>query len=198
MPDLHPARHTPRGFTLIEALLTMTIISVAGAAMLTGLTSAMQANEATLEATIALGIAQQMIDDISARKYHDGNPLQHPMAASSWEQSGPGHSRFNDLDDFHNYVDQPVADPWGVTLGTGNGLGGTRNVNFRLRADYFQRWRREVKVYYVSESDLVTPLAGTQTSNYRLVHVQVFFVPPTGSQRLLAESKRVFANVPSN
>lgn len=195
MPRRHPAT---RGFTLIEALLTMTIVSVAGAAMLAGLTSAMESNKVSLDMTIAQGIAQQMIDDISARKYHDGDPYQVPLAASSYETSGPGYSRYNDIDDFHGYVDQPVADPWRITLGTDNGLGGTRNANFQIRSGYFDRWRREVKVYYVSESNLVTPLTGTQTSNYRLVHVQVFYVPAQGAKRLLAEVKRVFANVPSN
>jgi len=198
MPRLRLAHRAPRGFTLIEALLTMTLVSVAGAAMLTGLMSAMETNRTALEMTMAQGIAQQMIDDISARKYHDGDPYQVPMAASSYETSGPGYSRYNDIDDFHGYVDQPVADPWRNTLGTGNGLGGTRNANFQVRSGYFDRWRREVKVYYVSESDLVTPLTGSQTSNYRLVHVQVFFAPVQGTKRLLAEAKRVFANVPSN
>lgn len=198
MPRLRPTYRAPRGFTLIEALLTMTLVSVAGAAMLTGLVSAMETNRTALEMTIAQGIAQQMIDDIAARKYHDGNPYQVPLSASAYETSGPGYSRYNDIDDFHGYVDQPVADPWGIPLGTGNGLGGTRNANFQVRSGYFERWRREVKVYYVSESDLVTPLTGAQTSNYRLVHVQVYSVPVSGTKRLLAEAKRVFANVPSN
>lgn len=198
MPHVGTTIGARRGFTLIEAVLTMTIISVAGAAMLAGLASAMQANEIALERTIASGLAQQMIDDIAARKYHDGDPLQIPPSASAWETGVPGYSRFNDIDDFHNYADQPVADPWRVTLGTDNGIGGTRNANFRLRTGYFDRWRREVKVYYVSESNLLTPLASNQSSNYRLVHVQVFYVPPQGDRRLLAEIKRVFANVPSN
>ncbi|MBX3414877.1 MAG: type II secretion system protein [Pirellulales bacterium] len=198
MPRLQPTTRAARGFTLIEALFTMTLVSVAGAAMLAGLTSAMQMNQAALEMTIAQGIAQQMIDDISARKFHDGDPYQWPFSASSIETSGPGYSRYNDIDDFHGYNDQPVADPWGITLGTDNGLGGTRNANFRVRNGYFDRWRREVRVYYVNENNLVTPLSGSQTSNYRLVHVQVFHVPTSGTKRLLAEVKRVFSNVPSN
>jgi len=191
-------RRCTRGFTMLEALLAMTIITVAGAAMLTGLASAMQANTAALEMTIAQGAAQQLMDDIAGRKYHDGDPLQYPFSASGWEYGGPGYSRYNDIDDFQNYSDQPLGDPWDIPLGTDNGLGGQRNANFRLPEDYFDRWLRVVKVYYVSESDLATPLSGSQTSNYRLVRIFVYYLPEEGGSRLLADVQRVFANVPSN
>lgn len=186
-----------RAFTLLESLLAITLTAVAGLTLLAGIASSIQTTDAALEQAIALGMAQQLMDEVAGWAYMQPGvtPYQFPLGPGPGE-GGPTRANLNDIDDFHGFVEQPPSDRWGIPLGTDNGQGGQRYANMRCRPGYFDGWRREIEVYYVSDADPSTRLFGSQTSNHRAVEVRVYIDEPTGGARELVRLRRVFAYVP--
>ena len=58
-----------------------------------------------------------------------------------------------------------------------------------------QNWRQEVDVYYVSDTNLTTPLPAGQTSDYRIVEVRVIYNDPKSGPLTLAKIRRVVTYV---
>jgi prepilin-type N-terminal cleavage/methylation domain-containing protein len=157
------------GFTLVEALVALSIALMASAALSLSLTSALQHTDYALEQTIAQGLAEQLLDEALGRDY-------------------------DDLDDLNDPSLQPLQDRWDVPLGEGDGAGGKRHPAFEVPADYLARWRREIKVYYVDESKPSRP--SKQPTNLRAVEVGVYRVDSSGEARLLTTARRVVSYVP--
>jgi prepilin-type N-terminal cleavage/methylation domain-containing protein len=187
-----------RGFTLIEAMVSTTIAALAGAALLQGIYSSIGSTRSAQEQTIAAGLAQQMMDEIAGKTFCvvRNSPYETTLGPSAAEQAGTGRSLYNDIDDFNGVRTGPIKDPWNISVGDDDGKGGSRHVNMRT-ASRLSSFRREVDVYYVSNSDLKTKLAAGQTSDFKAVEVRVYVDDPNGARRLLATLKRVFAYVPT-
>jgi type II secretory pathway pseudopilin PulG len=184
------------GFTLVEALISLSITSLAGAVLLLSVQSSLDTTVEAVERTIADGIAQQMLDDILTKRYvGDGDsPLLATLGAASNELPGGGTSLFDDADDYAGYVAQPLKGMYGELLGTGDDSGNPRLANFRVRSEYFQNWRLRVDVYYVDPNDhTIRSLAPT---NYRAIEVHVERIRSDGGAMPLASRKRVVAYLP--
>ena len=190
-------RRAPGGFTLVESLVATTIAAVAGSALLWGISSAMQNTNWSLEQTIGLGLAQQLMDEIAAKTYcaTKNSPYDYPFAVTAMELIGPGRSKYTDIGAYNGLRSEPATDPWGKTLGTGDGQGGFRNLAAQPPGGYFSRWRQEVDVYYVSNADQSQKLPGTQTSDFRCVEVRILYHDPALGLRPITTLKRVFAYV---
>lgn len=186
------------GFTLIEAILALTISVIAGAAIILGLTSSLQTTSIAEDETVALGMAKQMMDEIAGMRYADENegPYQTSLGPEVGETSTTGRPQFDDIDDFNGLVTTSPTDYWGMPLGTDDGEGGTRHTELQAPANSFDTWRREVDVYYGNPADFDTPLGGSATSDYRVVVVRVFRTDVDGSEHELARLRRVFTYVP--
>jgi type II secretory pathway pseudopilin PulG len=194
----HRRRSSAAGFTLVEALVSITITAIAGSALLLGINSALQTTNSVLEQTIAQGMAQQLMDELSGLRYVEaGSSPYAALRAETGEVSGASRERFDDIDDFSGLQIQAPKDLWGIALGQDDGKGGLRHTSFRAPTGYFSRWRQEVEVYYVSDADMSTRLASGQTSNYRAVHVRIFVDTPDRGAQKLVDLRRIFANVPS-
>jgi type II secretory pathway pseudopilin PulG len=193
-------RRGQAGFTLIEALISTAIATMAGSALLLGISSSIQTTDAVLEQILAEGMAQQLMDEIAGCRYVEAGTGPRPttLGTESGEASGASRALFDDLDDFHGLNVAAPRDLWGVALGKDNGLGGQRHGNFRAPKNYFSGWRQRVEVYYVDEANLATPLPAGQTSDYRLVRVRILIDLPQKSPRQISELKRVFAYVPNS
>jgi type II secretory pathway pseudopilin PulG len=157
------------GFTLVEALVALSIALMACAALSLSLTSALQHTDYALEQTIAGGLAEQLLDEALGRDY-------------------------DDLDDFDDPAPQPLQDRWDIPLGKDDGTGGERHPAFGVPGDYLEPWRRKVMVYYVDESD--PSRTSKQPTNLRAVEVSVYRVDPSGQARLLTTARRVVSYVP--
>lgn len=181
------------GFTMMEAALAIALTAVAGAAVLVGVTASIDATSDVVRQTLAEGMAQQLIDEIVGARY--GAPgsgaYQVGLGPNSWERSGPGRSRFNDIDDYHNISTQPPIDLNGISLGNDDGLGGTRPASFCAPSGFFSRWRQRVQVYYVSPSNFSQRLPGSGTSDYRCVDVKIEFNDPLRGWLTVAQVKRI-------
>lgn len=183
------------GFTLMESLTALGIMAVAGTALVAGVTSGVETAEYAVESQMAQGLAAQMFDEIAACRYCDatGSYNQSTLGPEAGETSGASRVNFDDIDDYAGLVEQPPKDRFGIALGTENGSGATRHANFVASANYFNNWRREVSVVYVSAADLTTTSASPTA--YRAVDVKIYRVDPLGN-RLIVSQRRVFAYVP--
>ncbi len=194
-----PAQHRRRGFTLVEAVVVMTITALAASLILLTMETTVQTTDAAVEQTIATGMAEQIIDEVMGKRYMATTvgPYQYPLGPSGWESNGNGRERFDDTDDFLNFQTFGAKDIWGQPLGEGNGAGGLRHPNFRTWPGYFAKWRQQIQVYYVSDTDLSQRLPAWRTSNHRAVEVTILRQQPNGSLLELAKMRRVYAYVPS-
>jgi len=193
-----PRSPAPGGFTLIEALLAISIAAIAAGALLLGVTTSLQTTHEAMEQTIADGIARGLMDEIAGGRYAAVGigGYQVNFGPSAWEQAGSGRELYDDIDDYHGLRVKPPQDPYGIKLGTDDGEGGQRHPSFQVPEGFLDDWSEEVDVRYVDESDLTTPLAHGSTSDYRAVEVRIYRDDPEGGRRELAKLRRVVAYVP--
>jgi hypothetical protein len=179
--------------------VAVSITAMAGVAILTGVCAALQNTQYTLEQTIGLGLAQQLMDEIAGKPYaaNPSNPFDTSLGPSTGDLAGPGRSKFSNIGSYNGFVDFPPTDSTGILLGTGNGQGGQRDPHLQ-NSTYFVNWQRSMVVYYVSPSDFTTALPEGQTSNHRAVEVQVSVHDASGAVRPVFTLRRVFAYVPNS
>jgi prepilin-type N-terminal cleavage/methylation domain-containing protein len=187
-----------RGFSLVEALVAVTILGLAGSAILLAASASAAATADAFERTVAGGIAKTMIDEMMGLPYKE----KAAHAAEEWSLSiepeeasdPPRRSLFDDIDDYNGYESAPPVDPWLIPLGSGDGSGGWRPPLFRLPQQFFQDWSVMVSVKYLDESDLSELPAGT-SSGIRAVEVQVGRGEGV-ARRTLARARRVVTHMP--
>lgn len=188
------------GFTLTEALVALSITVMAGSALLLGVESSIQTTDESMEQTVAAGLAQQAIDEVLGNRYAAPGSGAHQtgLGPNSWEAAGEGRERFNDTDDYNGFVANPPVDIWGDTLGQGDGTGSLRHPSFRVNIERFGRWRREIDVFYVDETDQSVRLPSGSTSDFRAVEVRVILESSDGTEREMYRLRRVYSyvNVP--
>jgi type II secretory pathway pseudopilin PulG len=188
------------GFTLVEAVVSMAIVTIAGSALLLGISSAIQTTDLVLEQALAEGSAQQLMDEIAGCRYAEPGAGGHQttLGPESGEVSGASRAAFDDIDDYHGLNVSPPRDPWGIPLGQDDGLGSQRIAAQRANSGMLQQWRQQAEVFYANAGNFEVPLAAGQTSNYRVVRVSVYFDEEGKDPRLLARLSRVFTYVPQN
>ena len=105
-----PARR--RAFSLVEALIALSIMALAGAVLLLSVESSLSTTTDAVDRTIADGIAQQVLDQILTRRFADetGGGLPSALGAAADELLGVGSELFDDVDDFAGYTMQPPED----------------------------------------------------------------------------------------
>jgi type II secretory pathway pseudopilin PulG len=189
-------RQQRAGFTLIEATVAITLTAMAASVLLMGTSTSLGTSQDVQDQTIALGMAQQLMDEVVGNRYMEsgGNPCSTTLGPDAGETNGT-RALFDDIDDYNGWRSQPPKDCCGTALGSDNGQGGVRDPNFQAPAGRFDRWRQEIDVSYVSETDLTTALSGGQTSDYRVVEVRILRDFPQGGSRQLAKLRRVVAYV---
>ena len=195
---LRPGR---RGFSLVEALVALTIMALAGSVLLLSVESSLETTTDAVDRTIADGIAQQVLDQALTEKYTEsaGSGLTlleilGPLGPAADELLGVGTSLFDDVDDYAGYIAQPVKDEYGEVLGTGDDSGGLRSTTFRIPSGFFQQWRYRVKVYYVDASDHRTE--SSSATAYRAIEVFVEKLGEGGRVIPLASRKRIVTYLP--
>lgn len=193
------AGHAPpphAAFSLIEALIALSITSLAGAVLLLSVQSSLDSTLEAVERTIADGVAQQTVDEILTKRWsgEEDTPLTATLGALTNELLGLGTSLFNDTDDFAGYIAQPLEGTFGEVLGTGDDNGNLRLANFRVRSDFFQTWRIRANVYYVSPNDHT--LTSSTPTSFRAIEVHVEKALSPGKYLPLATRKRIVTYIP--
>lgn len=184
-----------RGFTLVEAMVALSITAMASAMLLLSTEGMLKATNDAVDQTIAEGMAAQLIDEVLGSRYCASDPYETSMTASAYETAGTGRERYNDTDDFNGYTSMPPKDRWGGTLGKG-GEGTQRHPSLKMPGNDFAKWKQKIEVYYVSATNPGTRVANSQPTDYRAVEVTIARTESNGALRPLAKMRRVFCYVP--
>ena len=186
-----------RGFSIVEAIVALSITAMAGAVLLLAVESTVQSTTDSVQRTIADGLAQQLLDEALTKRFvmPGSDPLASDMGPSTFELAGSGRERYNDSDDYQQFTALPAAGIYGEQVGTGDEAGGLRHASFRVPAGYFQNWRQRVEVYFVDPNDHRVRLTAS-TSYFRAIEVHVEIQDGDGTFRNLATRKRIVAYVP--
>ncbi len=186
------------GFTLVEAMVALSITAIAGATIILGIQSSLQTTTHVLDKTIAQGLAHQLMDEITGCRYveYGEDPYQNALVPGADELATGTREIFDDINDFNAQDNRQPVDAWGILLGQDDGQGGTRHESFTAPRARLDRLRRTVEVYYVNPDDLSQRLLYGATSDYRAVEVSVFYIEDGGNQRELVKLRRVVVNMP--
>lgn len=154
-------RRRAAGFTLVEAVITMVIISVAVLAVGQALAFALSHQSDGLWQIKAVALAESYAEEIAARRYDEAAPVGGvppcaPLAVPCTAVGSDAESRseFDDVDDYHGLDEMPPVDPDGVP-----------------RGDY-AGYRVQVSVAYLSGTQ-VADLGLDDTSDGKLVTITV-------------------------
>src|SRR5205823_5067802 len=142
------------------------VMSIASAAALVSVSQSVQSIDYSVRQQIALGLAQQLLDEQCSRMYMvpGASPTDPYLGPSDPEKALPGR-QYNDIDDYNGEIDSPPIDQWGIALTTDDGDGTTRDSAFRLASGYLNRFTQKVTVSYVNSSAPTAPLPSGTTSN---------------------------------
>ncbi|MFI4876723.1 MAG: prepilin-type N-terminal cleavage/methylation domain-containing protein [Blastopirellula sp. JB062] len=186
------------GFSLIEALVCLTIITLTSAALLLSVESTLEATMDAQEMTIASGLADLMLDEALGQDWVDpaqSDPYPTSLSAAGSEISAAGRTQFDDTDDYNDYSATPPEAIDGKTLGRSDGAGRDLPPSFRMSESFLRRWRCECEIYYVDPDDHTQELDDTDPSPYRAIEVVISHLDGENWRTVLTR-RRVFTYVP--
>lgn len=161
-----------RGFTLAEAAISTVVVAVMMAAALTAVARTGTFRRVANEQQAAHHLAQQLVSEILAKSYWDpASATSTSIGPSSGESATGNRSQFDDVDDYHNWLESPPRSADGAALVTGGG------------------WYRKVTVTFVNFSNLNVAVS----SDYGLkrICVEVGRVRPAGSATVATDRRPV-------
>lgn len=187
-----------QSFTLLESLLAITVAAMAGSAVLAGVYAALQSADLSLRQVVALGLAEQLVDEVYGCRYSETDAAAYTLNLGPEYPEGLSGTRlaFDDVDDYHGVVCQPPTDRWGVPVGRDDGTGGTRWPPLAVNWPPLEAIRLECSVGYVRKDDLRQPVSIGAVSDFRAVEVRASFRLPNGTTVPLGRLRRVVAFLP--
>jgi len=172
------------GLTAFESLLSVTIVTIVGAALVSTLGSSVRSSREIALATVARGLADQLLGEAAT--------LPVPSGAASATPAGP-RSGFLVVDHFDGWSESPPQDRYGRALGTEGILsGGTsvaRPAGLQADANLLARFSRTVSVEKVAPSAGSWAVTASATP-FRRITVRVSF-DEDGRSRVLAEASQI-------
>lgn len=195
--------HSPsrrEGFSLIEAMVALTLVVIVGAALLARFGDEGRFVADALDKTVAEGMALQLMNEVAGCRYVavGQSPLSTAtFGPSAWEAGGTGRERYDDIDDFHGFSASPPVDRYGVPLGTEDAGGITRHPKHMVPAGTFSAWRESVAVYFVDDTNPTVRLPAGTPSYHKEVEIVISYTDPREGTVELARLSRVFAYVPT-
>ncbi|MCA9114051.1 MAG: hypothetical protein KDA79_03130 [Planctomycetaceae bacterium] len=173
---------------MVESLIALTITTMAGAALLTALSGAVQSSTAAARTQIASGLAAQLMEEITAVRFPDANAT--PSGGSSRDS-------FDDLDDYHNWSAQPPRNREGLLIGREGsifwGVHVERPSQLRPASSFMERLRREVQVEKVQLANIGRWEVTSTETGWRRVRVTVSWVSEQNVATPLAERIQLFS-----
>lgn len=180
-------------FTLAESLIAITLVSMAGTSLLLATQVAFNNTINAKEQVVADGMTTFLFDEVAGLPYHDKSETAFETILGP-ETGEMSRVSFDDLDDFNGLTMSPISDEWGIPLGEGDGIGGSRPAE--LRSSDAKFWRAIFTVRYVDESDPAIDLI-SGTSGMRSVTIEIE-KSISGAWIPISSRRRVFAYVPKS
>ena len=179
-----------RGVTLIETIISVSLMTFAAAALLTALSSSVQVSTDCLRAAIATGLADQLMDEIASVKF--------PSVSGSGSGSGMGRSGFDNLDAYNSYNVSPPQARNGMAIGTeganSSGSAMYRPQQFQPNPRSLSGYRQQVTVEKIADSGTSWSVV-SQSTTLRRVTVTISYTDGLGKTTPIAVQVRVFSNV---
>lgn len=136
MPQQPPHHAGRRGFTLIETMVSIVIVSVMYAAALHTVGATRVAEALIADQRRGHELARQLMSEIIALPYRDPVSDTGVLGPRATEEAAGNRSLFNDVDDYDNWTEQPPQLKEGTKL---TGL---------------DDWERTVKVVWIDPDNL--------------------------------------------
>lgn len=186
------------GFTYVESMIALAVLSLAGAALLTSVAGAVSSSNDSIYRSIGKGFAQQLMDEIAASKF--------PSGTSTASIAMPFRSSFTTIDDYSGWTESPPRTKAGEVLGTDNGatvadamslMAGTstaRDSALQAAPGFVNRFTRSVLVERVQLGSNGWTVSAQNTS-HRRVTVSVTYTGSNQPARTVAQVIRVFSSV---
>ena len=179
----------------------MTVIALAGAALLTSVAGAVTSCNDAIFQTVGRGLAQELMDEIAASKFPIGTT---PVASTTVR------AFFTTIDDYSGFTERPPRTKGGSILGTeqsSSAISSTvvtttisssssRPTALQAPTDFMNRFTRSVLVEQVQPSTSGSWTVSTQNTLYRRVTVTVSYTVAANQTRQVAKVSRLFAVVP--
>ena len=102
-----------RGFTYVESMITLAVLSLAGAALLNSVSGTVSSSNDSIYRSIGKGMAEQLLDEIAAAKF--------PSGTATTSTTQPFRSSFATIDDYAGWTESPPRIKAGELLGADNG-----------------------------------------------------------------------------
>ena len=187
------------GFTFIESMIALAVLSLAGAALLTSVAGAVSSSNDSIYRSIGKGFAQQLIDEIAASKF--------PSGTSTTSIAMPFRSAFTTIDDYSGWSESPPRTKAGEVFGTDNGAttadayasmmtGSSTGRDAALQAapGFVNRFTRSVLVERVQLGSSGWTVS-TLNTPHRRVTVIVSYTGNNQPARTVAQVVRFFSSV---
>jgi type II secretory pathway pseudopilin PulG len=176
---------------MVESLVAVTVVTIAGAALLTSVGGAVRGADDAQHVAVARGLAEQLIDEIAAMRFR---------ASGVTTPSDPtDRSAFDDIDDYDGYSEAPPCDRKGRPIGaegyTVSNVYFDRPVHLQVDSDYMNRFTRSVQVERVEPSGTSDWSGATADTDFRRVTVTVEYTDFNDTRVEVARVTRIFTNV---
>ena len=168
--------HRPKGMSLVEAVISMGIVSVMMVAALQMVGASAQTRQAHASQRRAPALARDLMAEILPNAYCE--PDDTPVFGPETGETGGDRTAFDDVDDYDGWSSQPPQSKDATSMAN---LAG---------------WRRDVVVEYVDPGN-VSNVSGTNTG---LKRITVTVTDPQGRQTVrtaLRSSLGVYENAPA-
>ncbi|QDT66977.1 hypothetical protein V22_42490 [Calycomorphotria hydatis] len=189
--QLPSIQHRRNGYTLLEAVVALSITVIAGTALLTSVSTSMRTSTELARTSIARDLAQLLMSEIAAL------PVTSDIVVT------PSGSRINYsfVDHYDGWTASPPVDRYGRTLGSEEDpqVSTLSSREDFLRVDaglmsMFSRWATVERVQQDVSNGWVAVSASTDTP-FRRITVAVTYDDGQGVARELAELTRIVSEV---
>ena len=174
-----------RGITLVESVITVSLMTFSAGALLTAVSSSVQISTNSLHTLIASGLADQLMDEIASVAF--------PNSGSS----GPGIGRtgYTNFDAYNGYVASPPQARSGQAIGTEATSNSTRPQSCQPDPKLMSHYTQQVLVEKIADSGGALFSTASQSTTWRRVTVTVSYTDATGATTPAAVQVRIFSNV---
>ena len=187
------------GFTYIESMIALAVMSLAGAALLSSVAGAVSSSNDSVYRSIGQGLAEQLLDEIAATKF--------PTETATTSSATLFRSSFTTIDDYSKWSESPPRTKAGEVLGTDNGATAadaymitttgsatSRAAEVQAAPGFVNRFTRSVLVERVQPGSTGWTVE-TQQTQHRRVTVTVSYTAGNQPARSVAQVTRVFSSV---
>lgn len=171
--------------------MAMAVAAISGTALLTSVGTAIQTSSEALNSSVAMGLAEQLMDEVSSTRF--------PAAANTTLPAGSTRAAFDDMDDFSGYSHSPPLDRNGYVIGTegpGSLPPSLRAIWMQPDSSYLAGFSQQILVERLVPSGSNGWTVVSQHTNYRRVTVTINLTDGSAQTKTLAQVVRVFANAP--